>query len=278
MARLLSRGTTGVDVSELQAGLNFHVRSPAKPLNPDGTFGPKTEARVREFQKLAALKPDALVGPNTIAAIYRQIRGVVDAKITPREAAVASSRSLAGAGIGGGTLFGQAAPIEPDVIRPQTRSSSSQGFDLENKLVFNPLAKPSEGDHPLQLTLSKAIPWPVFLPEPLTLDVDAGVGGKFELDGKIKIPFKLIKSERFELKPYFFVGGGVSPDAFKDVNAGAGTKIALTLFRDIGSTGTSLGLEADGGVKYKHDLEKNEGKAKGYLETTVVFTVPFNLF
>ena len=126
MARLLSRGTTGVDVSELQAGLNFHVRSPAKPLNPDGIFGPLTEARVREFQKLAALKVDGLVGPNTIAALYRQIRGVVDAKITPREAAVPSSRSLAGVGVGGGTLFGQAAPTDPDVIRPQSRSASSR--------------------------------------------------------------------------------------------------------------------------------------------------------
>ncbi len=64
MARLLSRGATGLDVSELQAGLNFHIRSPATPLKPDGVFGPKTEARLREFQRLSGIKVDGLVGPS----------------------------------------------------------------------------------------------------------------------------------------------------------------------------------------------------------------------
>jgi len=58
MARLLSRGSTGLDVSELQAGLNFHIRSPATPLKPDGIFGPKTDARVREFQRLSGITVD----------------------------------------------------------------------------------------------------------------------------------------------------------------------------------------------------------------------------
>ena len=192
--------------------------------------------------------------------------------MTPRDT-VATRRSLAGVGPG----FGQVRPTDPDVLRPQTRSATSEGFDVESKLVFNPLAKPSEGEHPMQLTLSKSFPWPVFLPEPLTLDVEAPVGGKFELDGTLKVPFKLFKTDRLELKPYFFVGAGVGQDAFKDVNAGAGSQLTLKLFKDIGVAGASLGLEADGGLKYKHDLEKNEGKIKGFFESTVVFTVPFDL-
>ena len=273
MARLLSRGAKGLDVSELQAGLNFHIRSPATPLRPDGVFGPKTEARVREFQRLSGITVDGLIGPSTIAAIYRQIKGAVDARMTPRDT-VATRSSFARVGPG----FGQIRPTDPDVLRPQTRRATSQGFELDNKLVFNPLAKPSQGEHPLQLTLAKSFPWPVFLPEPLTLDVEAPVGGKFELDGKLKVPFKLFKSDRLELKPYFFVGGGVDQDNFKDINAGGGSKMTLKLFKDIGVPGASLGLEADGGLKYKHDLEKNEGKVKGYFESNVVFTVPFTFF
>ncbi len=272
MARLLSRGMTGLDVKELQAALNFHIRAPATPLRPDGIFGPLTDARVRDFQKRAQIKVDGLVGPDTIAALYRRVAGVVDAVRKPRAEASVRPRNAFFPG------FGQVRPADPDVLRPQARSANSQGFELESKFVFNPLAKPSQGDHPLQLTLSKSIPWPIFLPEPLQLDVDAGLGSKFELDGKIKVPFKLVKTDRLELKPYFFVGGGVEQNHFKDINAGGGSKLVLKLVRDLGGTGTSISFEADGGVKYKHDFEKNEGKIKGYLDSTVVLTVPFNLF
>jgi Putative peptidoglycan binding domain len=273
MARLLSRGTTGSDVSELQAALNFHIRGPATPLKPDAIFGPLTDARVRDFQRRAKLKVDGLVGPNTIASLYQQLSGAVEARLTPKEQLVASRRSLAGDGLSVGD-----GPADPDVVRPQTRTATGQGFDTETKFVFNPLAKPSEGENPLQLTISKSFPWPIFLPEPLTLDIDAGVGSKFELDAKLKRPFKIIATDRFELKPYFFVGGGVEPDKFKDINVGIGARIGVKIFKDIGGTGSSVGLEADGGIKYKHDLEKDEGKAKGFFDTTVVFTAPFDFF
>ncbi len=275
MARLLSRGMTGLDVKELQAALNFHVRSPAVPLVPDGIFGPLTEARVRDFQRLAELAPDALVGPNTVAALYRHVRGVVEAQLTPRSAATrAGGRPLAGFR----PVVRQLAPGDPGVALPQARTAASAGFDVETKLTFNPFAKPSQGDQPLQLTLSKSIPWPVFLPEPLVLDIGLGTGDKFELGGKLKLPFKLIKTDRLELKPYFFVGGGVEQTHFKDLNLGGGAKLTLKLFKDIGGTGISVGLEADGGLKYSHDLDKGVGKLKGYGEGTVVITIPLFFF
>jgi hypothetical protein len=271
MARLLSRGTTGLDVSELQAALNFHVRAPATPLKPDGVFGPLTEARVRDFQTRAQLKPDGLVGPATIGALHRRVAGVVVVRRTPRP--TARLRTLTPIG-----PVGPVGPTNPDKPLPQSRSAQSKGFELETKFVFNPLAKPSAGEHPLQLTLSKSIPWPIFLPEPLQLEVEPSLGSRFELDGKIKVPFKLVKTERLELKPYFFVGGGVDQHRFKDVNAGAGAKLQLKLVKDPFGAGSSLTLEADGGVKYKHDFEKNEGKVKGYAEVGVVLAVPFSLF
>lgn len=64
MSRTLSQGMTGPDVRALQDVLNFHIRR-LEPLNVDGIFGPKTLARVQEFQRANGLKVDGLVGPNT---------------------------------------------------------------------------------------------------------------------------------------------------------------------------------------------------------------------
>jgi Putative peptidoglycan binding domain/N-acetylmuramoyl-L-alanine amidase len=54
----LRRGDTGEFVRQLQTKLG---------LTPDaaGTFGPKTEAAVREFQRQHGLVPDGIVGPKT---------------------------------------------------------------------------------------------------------------------------------------------------------------------------------------------------------------------
>jgi N-acetyl-anhydromuramyl-L-alanine amidase AmpD len=56
----LRRNAEGKDVETLQAKLGLPV---------DGKFGPKTEARVREFQREHAMVPDGIVGPKTWAAL-----------------------------------------------------------------------------------------------------------------------------------------------------------------------------------------------------------------
>jgi peptidoglycan hydrolase-like protein with peptidoglycan-binding domain len=282
MERRLSIGSSGLDVSELQAALNFHIRRPAKPLNPDGKFGPLTDARVREFQRRASIGVDGIVGSETIKALYRSIIGVVEANLTPRKAPTYQTSSFGQAPVGGGQRsallpgfprLGQVGPIIPDFIPPslrvpQIRAAASRGFELESKFFFNPLADRNDGEHPLRLTLTLKMPWPVFLPEPLDLDIETtspGVG-KFQLDGKIKVPYKLIDSGRVELKPYFFVGAGVNQDNFKELNAGAGGKLKLKLVEKIGSSGLSLGLEADGGGKYNWDKSTGESKVKGFFD------------
>jgi hypothetical protein len=60
---------TGPDVRSLQDVLNHHVRR-GEPLRVDGIFGPKTDARVRQFQRSNGLKVDGLVGPNTNAQLF----------------------------------------------------------------------------------------------------------------------------------------------------------------------------------------------------------------
>jgi hypothetical protein len=70
--RTLSFGMTGADVRDLQAALNYHLRPPNPPHTPpgdprpplatDGIFGPLTQARVKEFQRLNNLDDDGVVG------------------------------------------------------------------------------------------------------------------------------------------------------------------------------------------------------------------------
>src|SRR2546429_2564638 len=71
MGRLIRQGSKGADVRAVQDVLNFHIRRLA-PLVVDGDFGPKTHARVVEFQKANQLKVDGLVGPQTLGKLFEE--------------------------------------------------------------------------------------------------------------------------------------------------------------------------------------------------------------
>ncbi|MBK1717402.1 peptidoglycan-binding domain-containing protein [Thiocystis violacea] len=83
MARMLARGATGSDVRALQDVLNYHIRR-GDPLVVDGIFGPRTEARAREFQTANGLKPDGLVGPLTQALLYEVTEVTIPLLFLPR--------------------------------------------------------------------------------------------------------------------------------------------------------------------------------------------------
>jgi hypothetical protein len=282
MALLLARGASGPEVSELQAALNFHIRR-AAPLVPDGQFGSLTEGRLKEFQRLATLTPTGTVTAETDRFLYRRADGALEAVLTPKSPLVAFARPTrvgveARSALFGGILgLGQLAPIIPDFIPPSRRvpqvvGAESEGFDVESKFSFDPLAQPSKGEHPLKLALS--IPWPIFLHGKIELEVEqeASTVGKFSLDPKIKIPFtpQPLPLGRLQIKPYFFTGAGVEKDHFTDLNLGAGTNVKLKLFDNIGGTGVSLSVEADGGVKYKWNVENGDGAFKGFLDGAAV--------
>jgi Putative peptidoglycan binding domain len=70
MASTLVLGSSGEEVTRLQAVLNYHRRGAADPLlRVDGIFGPLTQQRVRGFQSTNLLAVDGIVGPNTAAAL-----------------------------------------------------------------------------------------------------------------------------------------------------------------------------------------------------------------
>jgi hypothetical protein len=86
--RILSFGSRGPDVANLQLLLNHHLGLPRRPLVSDGMFGPLTRERVIEFQTLNRLWPvqmppppeadghprkslvaDGIVGPKTLRVL-----------------------------------------------------------------------------------------------------------------------------------------------------------------------------------------------------------------
>lgn len=69
LGRLLKTGMYGQGIDIVQLALNNHPPSILPPLKVDGIFGPKTEARVREFQRSRGLKVDGAVGPDTRRAL-----------------------------------------------------------------------------------------------------------------------------------------------------------------------------------------------------------------
>jgi Putative peptidoglycan binding domain len=84
MGRLVRQGSKGADVRAIQDVLNFHIRR-LTPLDVDGIFGPRTHARVVEFQKANQLQPDGIVGPNTMAKLFEEEQLPVTLALGPRQ-------------------------------------------------------------------------------------------------------------------------------------------------------------------------------------------------
>lgn len=83
MAQNLSRGSRGQEVRALQDALNYQIRR-GTPLKVDGIFGPKTEERVREFQRANGLVVDGIAGPNTQAQLYEATEITLPIVFLPR--------------------------------------------------------------------------------------------------------------------------------------------------------------------------------------------------
>ena len=60
-------------VEDIQEMLNYATATAGQPLAVDGRFGPKTRARVVEFQRQAGLSPDGVVGPMTSKALVAAV-------------------------------------------------------------------------------------------------------------------------------------------------------------------------------------------------------------
>lgn len=76
----LRPGTSGNDIRRIQIRLNrISANYPSIPkiVNPDGIYGPETEAAVREFQRIFGLTEDGIIGRGTwymIQRIYNAVK------------------------------------------------------------------------------------------------------------------------------------------------------------------------------------------------------------
>ena len=86
MPRTLRAGDVGADVRALQDVLNFHIRRLA-PLAVDGIFGPKTKARVIDFQRSNRLVDDGIAGPISNNKLFESEKQQVSLSILPASAA-----------------------------------------------------------------------------------------------------------------------------------------------------------------------------------------------
>jgi peptidoglycan hydrolase-like protein with peptidoglycan-binding domain len=84
MGRLVKQGCKGEDVRAIQDVLNFHIRRLA-PLAVDGDFGPRTHARVVEFQKANQLTADGIVGPRTMAKLFEEEQLPIALALVPQQ-------------------------------------------------------------------------------------------------------------------------------------------------------------------------------------------------
>jgi len=84
MGRLVKQGCKGADVRAIQDVLNFQVRRMA-PLVVDGDFGPRTHARVIEFQKSNQLQADGIVGPRTLAKLLEEEQLQITLALVPQQ-------------------------------------------------------------------------------------------------------------------------------------------------------------------------------------------------
>jgi peptidoglycan hydrolase-like protein with peptidoglycan-binding domain len=84
MGRLIKQGCKGEDVRAVQDVLNFHIRRLA-PLVVDGDFGPRTHARVVEFQKANQLVADGIVGPRTMAKLLEEEQLPITLALVPQQ-------------------------------------------------------------------------------------------------------------------------------------------------------------------------------------------------
>ncbi len=91
---MLRFGSSGPAVTLLQKGINLAPTNLPK-LATDGIFGPKTHARVLEFQRRSNLSADAVVGEKTHLALdyyYKLLEKLIEIVVPPESIAAARQR------------------------------------------------------------------------------------------------------------------------------------------------------------------------------------------
>ncbi|MFQ6548256.1 peptidoglycan-binding domain-containing protein [Aestuariibius sp. 2305UL40-4] len=301
MSDLLRRGSRGSDVEELQQVLNFHLNE--EPLIVDGIFGPLTEGRVRIFQRLAGIKDDGIVGPNTrkhlcqVADVWCRIDvfslAPVEEKSPPTlcpfilpilpvvDPCLAQLLGLCDIAIPNPAICPPLREGPPKVIEPVPTTLKPVEKDPKYTLGASvggtiDLLKAGKGPSSTWIDIQLKVPWPVyknlsstFIVSPHHDFADQSFGVMFS--GKTALKYDVLK-----LGDIAKVSAAASATAGFDLNIDAAdTAFGKLLFSPTLTIGKgksafpylTLGLGAGG--KFEHDLSSGKTKSKGVLEGTV---------
>jgi hypothetical protein len=269
MGRLISQGAQGADVRAVQDVLNFHIRR-FEPLVVDGVFGPKTRARVVEFQRANGLKPDGLVGPNTLGKLLEE-------EVVPFSLALVPQ---AGASIGQGALGFQPprlippltlAPVISPFFLPPASSSFVPTLNQRGQALNFSLTVPVRNDpvdpavasfnqimrllsalppnFPFRATLIGAVPIPVKKVGPLELDPVSPMSFGF----------------KWGVKPLFDLSS-IGPPVEFTVGVGGNARYVLQLINRPGATVPQLGLFGQGDFKGTIDWTSQKAESRPLLD------------
>ena len=275
--RKLAAGARGAEVRFAQSGLNFHL-SKLAPLAEDGIFGPKTDARVREFQRRAGLLIDGIIGRLTWLGLLRAGRLSGHVRLKSLNLPQLGGRPFIPF-VGGPLFRGRAltgAPPLGDVAGDPPKSPSPSAVPSINLIGFGSSVQiqPLHDEEEHLLTLDIATLAKVDGESPLQLDLKAFAGQpfsakwKFEAELKwdmLEVPlfgpldFTLFSKVNFDL-------GGASVDL--GLGGGLSAKILKTT---AGKEVLTIGVEAGP----KMTIEPLEGKVKSGFDTAGTVEVKF---
>jgi peptidoglycan hydrolase-like protein with peptidoglycan-binding domain len=269
MGRLIKQGCKGEDVRAVQDVLNFHIRRLA-PLAVDGDFGPRTHARVVEFQKANQLTADGIVGPRTMAKLFEEEQLPITLALVPQQGSTfggpprgiqpprlippltlpplvtpfflppdSSSRIPVLTQAGQTVSFLTTAPLRSDPVDPATRSFT----EIMRLLDRLPQSFPFRG------TIIGAVPTPVRKVGPLELDPVSPMSFGFQWGVKPVFDLKTIGP------PVQFAVGGA-------VNA----RYVLKLVDKPGSTVPQLGLFVQGDFRGTIDWTSQAAESRPQID------------
>ena len=276
MGRLISQGVQGADVRAVQDVLNFQIRR-LQPLVVDGVFGPKTHARVVEFQRANGLKADGIVGPITLRKLFEEEVTPVSLALVPQAAAGVRQRAFglqpprlippltlppminpiflppASSSLvptlnqrGQALTFNLTTPVRNDPFYP-AQASFNQIVHLLNGLPLN---------FPFRATLIGAVPQPVKKVGPLELDPVSPMSFGF----------------KWGVKPLFDLTSIGPPVEFK-VGAAVNARYVLQLIDRPGATVPQLGLFGQGDFKGTIDWTSEKAQSGPLLDLKGTFIV-----
>lgn len=269
MGRLIKQGLKGADVRAVQDVLNFHVRR-LVPLAVDGIFGPRTHARVVEFQKSNKLVGDGIVGPKTMAKLFEEEQVPISFALLPQARTAigiqpprlippltlppllpplvttlfvlppdSSAKVPALTSSGQAVTFLSTAPVRNDPVDPAVRS-------FNQIITFLEHLPPS---FPFRGTIIGAVPKPV------------KKVGVLELDPVAPMSFGF----KWGVDPIFKLGSIGPPVEFK-VGAAANARYVLKLVDKPGRTVPQLGLFMQGDFRGTIDWTSQAAQSRPQID------------